>query len=412
LRAAIGAQTAWGRFLYKAALRPQFITTFTRTAWNLCLPAGDRIELAMDCGEISKGKKKEIICEIELELKAGSAGALFDCALQLLDTIPLRIGNLSKAERGYALCRSKKPAPAVRASELILQPHMSLDEVCQRVAIDCLAQIQGNQTTLSADYDPEYLHQMRVGLRRLRSALDQFTPAVAPPTQLFEQLDWLSAALGPARDWEVMCHSTLPSLSAAGRDNSKLSDLRPAVEDIAHAMRMEALAAVQSPRFARLMLIASAWLESAAWRNSRGAAQSSARASQLPRLADKILQRHHRRMQKRGKKLDHSNPAACHKLRITAKGARYTAEFFRSLYPAKSANTYIRALAALQDELGRRNDLAVAQQLLRGLDAAKPDLHAGIKFAREKLKTALSAKKGRLRRLWKRFESCKPPHRQ
>src|ERR1700674_5422996 len=52
---------------------------------------------------IEAGARQEVLSEIELELKSGNAGVLFDLGIQLLDAAPLRVGTRSKAERGYAL---------------------------------------------------------------------------------------------------------------------------------------------------------------------------------------------------------------------------------------------------------------------------------------------------------------------
>src|SRR5437016_4289529 len=86
-------------------LVPRFRTEFRRTAWLVEMPGGDRVECALDRGVVrtQDGKRSEPICEIELELKQGNAGALFELARELARHLPYELEDRSKADRGYAL---------------------------------------------------------------------------------------------------------------------------------------------------------------------------------------------------------------------------------------------------------------------------------------------------------------------
>ncbi len=117
-------------------------------------------------------------------------------------------------------------------------------------------------------------------------------------------------------------------------------------------------------------------------------------------------------MFRRVAKLNNAAPKTYHKLRIAAKRARYTVEFFRSLFATKRVACYIDRLAALQDELGQRNDAAVADRLLQELEDVRPDLHAGIGIVRDALRSKFNGKARRLHRLWTRFASSKTPKRK
>lgn len=87
----------------RRALRPVFVTEFSRAHRLLSWPNGDVVEFALDRGEIRTDDRRQPICEIELELKAGATERLFACAAELQATIPLQPSNISKAERGYRL---------------------------------------------------------------------------------------------------------------------------------------------------------------------------------------------------------------------------------------------------------------------------------------------------------------------
>src|SRR5947209_3540460 len=162
-------------------LRPFFVTAVTRTIFAIEPLPGTEIEAAIDEGEIRAADKDraEPISEVELELKDGNAAALYDLAAQLLEVAPLRIETRSKSERGYRLVEGGDAAPpAVHAEPLVLDPEMTVEAALQKIGRSCLAQLLRNEpAVLSAR--PEGVHQMRVAVRRLRSAvssLKRFAP--------------------------------------------------------------------------------------------------------------------------------------------------------------------------------------------------------------------------------------------
>jgi inorganic triphosphatase YgiF len=95
----------------RAALAPVFTTEFERTSLRLGFADGSLAELCLDRGEIRSGRRASAICETEIELLAGSPVRLYELALDLLERVPLRLGQASKAERGYALARKVQARP-------------------------------------------------------------------------------------------------------------------------------------------------------------------------------------------------------------------------------------------------------------------------------------------------------------
>ncbi|SJN53126.1 CYTH domain protein [Vibrio ruber DSM 16370] len=87
----------------EAELHPLFSTDFTREQWLVGMPDGSQIEVAFDQGKVQAGELEDPICEVELELKSGQTDALFSLARTLSDEGGVRLGNLSKAARGYRL---------------------------------------------------------------------------------------------------------------------------------------------------------------------------------------------------------------------------------------------------------------------------------------------------------------------
>ncbi len=166
---------------------------------------GAAIEVAFDDGFLFAGAARQAAAEIELELKSGPPVALFDLGLELVEAFPVRLGLMSKAERARALIASEPPEP-VHAAAIDLRRGMTLGDAIGAVIRGCLAHFLGNLPALEAGDRVEAVHQMRVAMRRLRSAMDLFGRTV--PTL---ELDALRAearrigiVLGQARDWDVL----------------------------------------------------------------------------------------------------------------------------------------------------------------------------------------------------------------
>ncbi|MDP3843432.1 MAG: CHAD domain-containing protein [Oxalobacteraceae bacterium] len=369
----VGAHGKWGRRLRKsglgAQLEPIFTTRFKRTLWQLRLEHGEEVELVLDQGEIVHADARLPISEIELELKSGDPAGLFAFALQLQQAVPLRVGNISKAERGYALLAPQAPTVAV-AARLLLAPDLSVEQGLQAIVGNCLAQIQGNEDGVMHGSDPESVHQMRVGLRRLRCASGLFARLAPCPAALQIELKWLLGILGAARDWEVFS-GTLDTLADAGPVPAQWDALQQAAHRLAHRHRRRAGLALGSVRYAAFLLALGSWLHSARGSPEQG---DQGWASPLADFAANTLQKCHRTLKKRVKRLQDDTPQARHRVRIAAKKLRYSSEFFQSLYRPKRMRAYLKALSGLQDRLGRLNDVAVAGRLLGRLAHSHPEL--------------------------------------
>src|SRR5262249_19848235 len=149
-------------------LAPLFETHVRRTVMPLRLN-GSRIELSLDRGELKSGRKSAPISEVEIELKRGNSTDLVTVARSVARLAPVRLGGLSKAQRGHRLVDGETEK-AIKSAGVALGRRMSTAEGFRAVALACLRQIAANQS-LVAQEDAEGVHQMRVGLRRLRTAL-------------------------------------------------------------------------------------------------------------------------------------------------------------------------------------------------------------------------------------------------
>jgi inorganic triphosphatase YgiF len=414
LRDLVDKNSVWASLLRTPAveqgLAPIFKTSVQRMVWDLRLPQGDLVECVLDQGQLACGELFSPISELELELKSGDPVHLFDFALQLQEAIPMHIGTLSKAERGYALF-APQPVAAVKATPLKLTKRMTVEQVFQAIMVNCMTQVQANEAGVSGARDVESLHQMRVGLRRLRSALALFRGMLPVPQDLLDDIDWLSGQLGAARDWDVLAGSTLPVLRGlVGQAGA--TDLEPllqAAQRHAATLHGTVAEALTSPRYTGLVLRFTRWVLSAGWREHMTLQEWNLLAEPLRKFAGATLTQDQRRLHKRGRRLHNATPQARHRVRIAAKKARYALEFFRSLYTPQQVRSYLTALSDLQDGLGWMNDVAVADRLLVALQDGEPALAAATGYARGYLACRGERDAQQLQRCWKRFAKLKQP---
>lgn len=374
----------------RARLVPLFETRFERVAWQLAGRGGAEIEVALDRGEVCAGSRCEPLCEIELELKRGQPDALFDLARAWAAAFACVPNDESKAARGVRLAQGRAAAP-VRSGALRLDPAQNMEDAFAAILRDALAQFQANlpgvlgplpnplaQAGEGANAgskpidDSEYVHQARVALRRLRALLRLARRACALPPALQAGLRALVAALGPARDWDVMCTQTWPAIAqqltdapARAAETARLEAHRASVRA---AMR-EALAAAQPGVW---LLDMARWLHARGWRDA-AAAQRRLQLSPLADWARDTLRRGHRAVLHDARCYPELTPEARHELRIRIKRLRYALEFFLTLYPGRGHARLLAALREMQDALGRANDAHVAAELLQSLpDAPTP----------------------------------------
>ena len=354
-------------------LIPVFETVFVRTAWRVVDEDGNVVEVALDQGDVWSAGRRTPLSEVELELLSGDPAALFRIAASLQETVPLLPDDVSKAERGYRLYRDEELAPPAKAVPVALAASMTPRAAMRAVIGGCLAQLQANADGSRIGADPEYVHQMRVALRRLRAALGLFAPTATgeepPHAGLRAALRELAAELGTARDWDVFVEETLAPLCAAFPDHDGAARLLGRARTQREAAAQKVRATLESPAYARLLLRLSA--ETALAEEDRESARDAPR-DQLRVLARAVLGKRHRRVARDGAHLAAADDQGRHRLRIAAKKLRYAAEFFAALFDVDDVLRYTRTLSNVQDLLGRMNDIVTARGLLGGLDPDGP----------------------------------------
>ena len=353
-------------------LTPVFSTDFSRSAW-LIARNNCQVELVLDRGYVevksnpATAARKIPLCEIELELIEGSSSdVLFDLAIELATDLHLHPEILSKAERGYVLADSSLSLPVKAcASPLVLE--MSPVEAFRLIALSCILQLQRNEAGAIAGQDPEYVHQARVSIRRLRSAFKLFSPLLPKCFVDVYAPRWrhLAAQLGGARDWDVFLNETLAPLEEAFPGDPDLAILRCRGEAKKRKAQENAVNALTQREYSQLLLAFSAALL-----RVDGPTIHSGQAKEAKNLLDfaqlrlKKLARITRRR---------TAGQAClsaerrHELRIDFKKLRYALDFFAPLFPVKRVVSYQSSLASIQDLLGTLNDQVTASALIKEL---------------------------------------------
>ncbi|MEI7968885.1 MAG: CHAD domain-containing protein [Betaproteobacteria bacterium] len=386
-------------------ISPVFVTDFRRTTSLMEIHPGEIAELAIDTGTISARGVTEPIREIELELKDGTPVHLFGFARKLLDEVDLRLENASKAERGYALLAGLKPAP-IRAVSPPLEPATGSTGALREIAGACLAQLMGNERGVLGSDDPEYVHQSRVGIRRLRSAFNLFRPLVprALVDETLGRFRTLALRLGAARDWDVFVAETLPPIREAFPGETALARLAEAADASQQLARKQAREALAARDHTRLLLDFALLLHEAPWQSGAGATPSASISESAPAL----LRRQWKRMRRAGATADRNDAESLHALRIEIKKMRYALEFFEALLPARGVRTLLQGSAELQDILGRLNDEAITGRLLATLDTGNPELSFAAGLVRGWTHARATAALDRFETAWRRLSRLKP----
>jgi inorganic triphosphatase YgiF len=340
-------------------LKPIFETSVRRITMPVHTKRSE-LELAIDHGRIVAAGHTSRIDEVELELKSGSASDLFRIAKALERKLAAELCLRAKADQGYDLVGGKR-AQAVFAEPIELGKRMTAIEGFQVIARSALRHFSGNVDAVR-HLDPEGVHQMRVGLRRLRAAISLFSKAL-PGTKTEEiktELRWLTGELARARELDVFLEEKIGPVAReiTPRRGGK-AIAKQFAEKRAEALE-EARKAVDSARCRALLVDVLEWIEA-----QRG--RTDVANSELGEFAAKLLGRRLRRAHKDAGKLQEMTAPERHKFRIRMKKLRYSGEFFESLFRSKRDRKALARLSKhtkkIQDALGSLNDFIADRKM-------------------------------------------------
>jgi inorganic triphosphatase YgiF len=351
-------------------LKPLFETRVRRTIYPV-VDETHAIALTVDRGTLDTGSHSLPLCEIELELDRGTVSELFDVARQLVRALPARLALKSKSERGYEAIDGELQTP-VKAAPVDLPADANTRDAFKMIGLGCLKQIINNEAALIRG-DPEGVHQMRVGLRRLRAAMSLFAVLLRDPqtAAMKAELKWLAGELGPARELEVLVNRVAAPMKRQRRRWGGMPSLSRELAEKRDAALTRAQDAVKSGRFRALTLETAAWLQAGLWTNPQDDLVRDRGNLPIAVFAVEQLTRRWRKVRKKGKALAQLDAPSRHMLRIQAKKLRYAAEFFASLFARRRAvkrrKQFLNALGRLQSGLGDLNDIAVHEKRIAAI---------------------------------------------
>ncbi len=243
-------------------------------------------------------------------------------------------------------------------------PRLPVGEAARQLLSDLFLVIEANEEGVRHDLDVEFLHDLRVAIRRSRALLAQMKDVLSTPQFVHyrNEFAWLGTMTGPVRDLDVHLAGFPRYAAWAGERANDLAPLQALLRRERSLERRRLLELLASPRYRNLK---SGWrrlLDSEAgpeWTDGdAGIAVSLASAAMIRDRHDKVL--------KRGARIDAGSPDAdFHELRKDCKKLRYTMEFFAGQFPAEALRPLVKALKRLQDNLGEYQDLCVHRESLR-----------------------------------------------
>jgi len=248
-----------------------------------------------------------------------------------------------------------------------LNPMMPCDTAFRIVARRHLGDLTVNHAA-TCKGDPVALHQMRIALTRLRTAIWFFSPMVIDTEQprIKGELKWLNTQLGVVRDLDV---ATGQMQAVDERRPQAIPDHRAWA--VKHADGHRHLAqALRSARYRRLIKIASDWIENGPWSIRKGKRATKQRACSIATYSAGKLARWRQKLLKKSRKLPEMDAKTRHRLRLLNKKLYYSIEFLEHLFPGKIFSRQRAALKYLrkaQKSLGQLNDDANSQSLAAAL---------------------------------------------
>ena len=369
----------------EAQLAPVFVTVIDR-AISMWTDGDSEIEISLDTGEVIAHDGAYPIHELELELRRGDVEALFKLGRELSAKALLIPSFRSKAERGYRLAGHEGWA-ALRAEAAGIGRKTTAGDAFRQIVRTCVRQISGNAELFDSAKTPRALHQVRVGVRRLRATFKVLKGATDPirAGAMKRECDWLARELELARDIDVFADRHLASSEGCDSVDPQLVAFHTRVLEAQALAADKAAKAFRSARFARFLLDLTAWAElpGMAADSPDQIALASGLASRLGRERLTSLAR---RVRKAGRRYDDLEPLARHRLRLKVKTLRYAAEALAGAFRTSSENVsrYLNTAKLLQDRLGDINDIEGARNTaikIVGARASELAFTAGILVA-------------------------------
>ena len=291
--------------------------------------------------------------------------------------------------------------------ETSVNSHQTVEEVFEHILEANLASVTEWESTALAGEDIEGVHQMRVGLRRMRSVLSVFRLAIPRKLTrpLAKEMRWVARNLDGARDLDVYIAGNFPGKGSKNQHK---------MQSIAREYREEAYSKVkgivQCKRYLTFSREIASWLDTRAWREQISEEERRVLRRKITPFACRVLEERQGDVLEAGMEIDKMDSKALHRLRIECKKLRYATEFFAPLYGERMED-FTRHLKVLQDLLGTLHDTAVLpglqKHLLKEARSSKLKRFAG-KLEEKREKESEEIKKNLMER-WQSFSEAEHP---
>ncbi len=337
-------------------------THIRRTQVDLHLDNGTRAELAVDSGAIKAAGRSENLNELEIELVEGKPGGLYRAARMILPEGALRFSRFSKAARSFLLAEHghiEPPAGPQRARSVPIDPKDSVHKAARDILQECLAQIAANIEAIQQTDDMEGPHQLRIGLRRLRSALALFADALEPSAVAHykNEARWLGREVGRLRDLEVVLNDIAKPFFAESPGAPGAALVLGTLQRHAGEVRTDLRQVLSAERVNEFLLGLSELTET-------GVHEKPPVPGKLRDLASEMLEKRWKHVFAHARGIDAFAVDEKHALRKELKKLRYAIEFLGPLYAPGGVKRMTGRLKTLQTVFGSLNDAAVADVIL------------------------------------------------
>jgi triphosphatase len=322
------------------------------------------VTLSLLRGTIKSVKTDRAACRMQLE---GPSAEVLPLAAELAVELRASVSPTVLSAEALSLARNT-PAEARRLGAPELRPGMTVAEALTEVIAHLTDVVLHHASHVGLEA-PEAVHQARVAMRRMRSALSLFRRAANGPsvTTVNAGLKALGTALGPARDWDVFIRGLGAEVGEVFAEDPAVRRLLRTAEERRRAAYAALSVYLQSPAYRRLGVECVALAAGSGLADPADEAASAALDDKLEPFAAAALERRDAGLRDIGAAIEDMPPAALHEVRLQGKRLRYAAEFFAPLWGGKAARRYVRRLAVLQEQLGVLNDASVAAELLASL---------------------------------------------
>ena len=322
----------------------------------------DGLEIELLEGTLRGVANERPACRLRL---SGAPADMAALALALAETVPLVPPPFSLAGEALALVDGAPPAVALHGGPAVA-PGQDVAEALRLVMAHLAAVVSGWAPSAPLGASSEPVHQMRVAVRRLRSALGVFDRAAGGPVfdRLQGELRGLAAALGEARDWDVFVAGAGAAVRHALPDDHRMEALLAAAAARRHHAYAGLAGALKQPACRRLLVELVLLPDLAPWRDSADPDRQALLVEPVRHYATHTLSRRLRKMTGVGESLDGLGADELHAIRKQGKRLRYAAEFFAPLYAGKAVKRFLGRLEDLQEELGLLNDGHTAGRLM------------------------------------------------